>query len=294
MTIEERHTTRLRVSPLILLAGAAAYFTGQLPMLLLSLAAIIPHEVMHAVVAHYCGFQVNRLEVLPVGAVARIDGLFETHPAAETVIALVGPITNFILAAIAAFLLQIMPQWEQWLSLYIKINLAIALYNLLPALPLDGGRALRSLLSPILGIKRATLFCCWMGIYLGAAMTAAGIGIIISGRFNVFIIIFGAFLLISALQEKKRASFLFLMEITDKKDALIKSGALPIKQIAATLDTTLLTLVQRFRPRSYHMIIVVDNRMNPVGSVSEGEVVRAMMEWGTETMVARLVAPNLS
>lgn len=258
------------------------------------MAAVLPHELMHALVAHYCGFEVNRLEILPVGAVARIDGLFETHPAAETVIALVGPVTNFILAAISALFARVFPNTANLLTLYMRINLAIAFFNLLPALPLDGGRALRATLSPIMGIKRATLLGCWMGIYLGTAMTAAGIGLMISGTFNVFIVLFGAFLVWTALQEKKRASFLFLMEITDKKDALIKSGAMPIKQIAATLDTTLLTLVQRFRPRSYHMVIVVDNHMNPIGSVSEGEVVRAMMESGTETMVARLVSPNLS
>lgn len=267
---------------------AAAYITGRLPMLVMGFLAVVPHELVHAFVAKVCGFPVDKIEVLPVGMVARIDGLMEAHPAAEAAIAMAGPLCNFAIAGAAVFLIREIPAGS-YAEQFILINLYIAFFNLLPGLPLDGGRVLRSILSRCMGLNRATIVSAWCGIFLGAAMLSAGMVLALRGIFNLFVVMMGVFLIMAAISEKKRGQFLAIAEITDKKDALIKSGGLPIRQIAVPADTELYQVVQRFRPRVYHMVVAVDANMQPVGCVSEGVIVKAMIEDGASTQLSRLI-----
>jgi stage IV sporulation protein FB len=256
-------------------------------MLYIGMAAVIPHELAHILCAKLWGYDVAKLEILPIGAVARIDGIIESNPVAEMAIALSGPFTNIIIATI---IMAITPYTKhELIKLYLEINVAMAMYNLLPALPLDGGRAARSMLSHVMGLKNATLMCAWLGIFIGAIMAAVAIGLAISGTINIFLFTFGIFLTISAFIEKKRASYIFLIEITDKKTQMIEHGAMKIRQIAARHDTPLHVVVERFRPRAYHMVLIVDDNMKPLCTVNEAQVVRAMMNLGYSTELNTLV-----
>ncbi len=255
-------------------------------MLYLGMAAVLPHEITHIICAKLWGYDIAGLEILPIGAVAKIDGLIESNPAAEMSISLAGPFVNLIIALI---IVAVFPyENNEMLNLYLKINIAIALYNLLPALPLDGGRAARAVLSHAMGLKSATLLCSWFGIFIGSMMTAVSIGLAIKGSFNIFLFIFGIFLIISATIEKKRARYIFLIEITDKKTEMIKHGAMKIRQIAARQDTPLHVVVERFRPRAYHMVLIIDDEMKPLCLVNEADVVSAMMNLGAGTHINKL------
>lgn len=256
-------------------------------MLYIGMAAVLPHELAHILCARLWGYDVAKLEILPIGAVARIDGLIESNPVAEMAISLSGPFMNLVVASIV---MAILPYAQnELIVLYLKINVAMAMYNLLPALPLDGGRAARSMLSHVMGLKKATLMCAWLGIYIGTIMAAAAIGLAFSGTINIFLFAFGVFLVISAVIEKKRANYIFLVEITDKKTQMIQQGAMRIRQIAARHDTPLHVVVERFRPRAYHMVLIVDDNMKPLCTVNEAEVVRAMMSLGSSTEINTLV-----
>lgn len=257
-------------------------------MLIMGFLAVVPHEICHAIVARLCGYPVDKLEVLPIGMVARIEGLMEAHPAAEAAIAVAGPLCNFVIAGATVFLARDIPSGG-YAEQFILINLYIAFFNLLPGLPLDGGRVLRSILSRYLGLNRATILSAWCGIFIGAAMLSAGMMLALRGRFNLFLVMMGVFLIMAAGSEKKRGQFLAIAEITDKKDALIKSGSLPIRQIAVPADTELYMIVQRFRPRFYHMVVAVDKNMQPLGCISEGLLVKAMIEEGASIRLSRLI-----
>lgn len=256
-------------------------------MLYIGMAAVLPHELAHILCARLWGYDVAKLEILPIGAVARIDGLIESNPVAEMAISLSGPFMNLVVASVV---MAILPYTQnELIVLYLKINVAMAMYNLLPALPLDGGRAARSMLSHVMGLKKATLMCAWLGIYIGTIMAAAAIGLAFGGTINIFLFAFGVFLVISAVIEKKRANYIFLVEITDKKTQMIQQGAMKIRQIAARHDTPLHVVVERFRPRAYHMVLIVDDNMKPLCTVNEAEVVRAMMSLGSSTEINTLV-----
>jgi Zn-dependent protease len=115
-------------------------------------AIVLLHELGHSVVAQSFGIRVVDITLWPLGGMARMSQIPES-PKVEGLIAVAGPIVNFILAAIAA-IVYVAQGWSadeharvQELAWYmLSINVLMGLFNLIPAFPMDGGRILRAFL----------------------------------------------------------------------------------------------------------------------------------------------------
>ena len=119
---------------------------------------VILHELSHSYVAIKNGIDVRKITLFPLGGMAMIDEA-SIPPDVEFKLAIAGPVFNFIVVLIA-FLLSLMISEDlisQILSLVIEANLVLGLFNLLPAIPLDGGRAWRSIREKKVGHLRATV-----------------------------------------------------------------------------------------------------------------------------------------
>ncbi|MEM7498968.1 MAG: site-2 protease family protein [Pseudomonadota bacterium] len=133
-------------------------------------ASILLHELGHAVAAHSVGIRTREVTLHLVGGHARL----ERHPGSgreELLIALAGPAVN---VAIAVVLLGLrftgaIPASSLANELAI-LNLALALFNMLPLFPLDGGRALRAVLSFVMSHAGATTVAASCGVVAGALM----------------------------------------------------------------------------------------------------------------------------
>lgn len=138
------------------------------------------HEFGHAGAAAYFGIRTLDITLLPIGGVARLQSLPD-KPWQELIIALAGPAVNFVIVGVLLpFVLLrhvlegISPEGVAQLSFVEQLlaaNLILALFNLLPAFPMDGGRVLRSLLAMRMGHLRATEIAAragrWMALFFG-------------------------------------------------------------------------------------------------------------------------------
>jgi Zn-dependent protease len=146
---------RIRASFLALLAfvfftagGAVGVFA-----VLLTFGSVVLHELGHALVARRVGVRIAAIDLHFLGGAAQMVDPPRT-PADEIVIAIAGPLVSLALAGIglglgAATGVPVFA-WLGW------VNLALGLFNLIPALPMDGGRVLRAALTGRLGHRRAT------------------------------------------------------------------------------------------------------------------------------------------
>jgi Zn-dependent protease len=155
---------------ILLYAGASL---GGLPAILLTVAAfgcVLLHEYGHALMARRFGIETEDITLYPIGGVARLRRM-PRSPGAELAIALAGPAVNVVLAAGLALLfavglfdgpgdLAILGAFAQNL---LAINLILAVFNMIPAFPMDGGRVLRALLSGWVGRVRATMIAASLG-----------------------------------------------------------------------------------------------------------------------------------
>jgi Zn-dependent protease len=143
---------------LLLLAVSLLAFGGLSAVFAISLAfaSVLLHELGHAVVARRLGVRVSGIELSFFGGAAKMVELPRSANH-EIAIAAAGPAVSLLLAGAGFGLGAVTGLWGSWLlSMIGWINLVIAAFNLLPALPMDGGRILRALLTRRMDFVRAT------------------------------------------------------------------------------------------------------------------------------------------
>src|SRR5262249_20502302 len=144
--------------------GAAAAWNGLLFMILLFLC-VLAHEFGHIFTARAFDVQTPDVTLLPIGGVARLERIPE-EPFQEFLIAIAGPAVNVGIAlGLVVFagadlstqhLAAVESVKDSMIDRLASVNLFLALFNMIPAFPMDGGRVLRALLAIKLGFSRAT------------------------------------------------------------------------------------------------------------------------------------------
>jgi Zn-dependent protease/CBS domain-containing protein len=189
----------------------AAYALGLLSALTL-FAGILLHELGHAVVARRRGVEVEEIDLWLLGGVARLKGE-PGRPQDELLFALAGPAVTLLLGAgfaTARLLAGGAPDWlRAFLDYQLQVTIAILLLNLLPAFPLDGGRALRSALWWRSGDRRrSTELAATAGRLFGLAMITLGVLAFGSGLVGgLWFAVIGGFLFVAAGAEAQASAF---------------------------------------------------------------------------------------
>jgi Zn-dependent protease len=191
--------------------GTPAYLVAALATGSLFLISIVAHELGHSLVALRNGVKVKGITLFALGGVATLGGE-PSNAGAAARIALAGPAVSVGVAAIglgggglaaAAGLPTLLVASLVWLGV---VNLTLALFNLLPALPLDGGRLLQAYLWHRNGDRHgATIAAARLGRWLGWAMVAFGFWELSQGANGLLTMLIGWFVVGAAKSEAQRA-----------------------------------------------------------------------------------------
>lgn len=273
----------------LLLVGAAA--GGQAQAALLLFCILLTHEIAHFVVARAYGLEVKEVEFLPFGGVARIEGLAESEPGVEATVALAGPLNNFLLLAGGVWLARTGTVFGPLLDLFIEGNMGLALFNLLPALPLDGGRFARSLLAPAAGHARASRLLARTGQYTAVAMVVAGAGFLAAGYLVPNAFALGFFLFLAASRELAAVGWEGMQVAWRKGELLRRRRVLPVSEVMATADTPVREVMRHLTHQRYYRIRVVDRSLKTLGIVEEIDLIPALARGRGALTLADLLKP---
>lgn len=162
-------------------------------------ASILAHEFGHALVARRYGVQTRSIDLWALGGVAQLDREPPT-PRADGLIALAGPAVSLAIGVVAfAAGIGLQSQVLAWIGF---VNMILAVFNMLPGAPLDGGRVLRAYRWARTGDKyRAMRDAANAGRVLGWSIAALGLMLVLNGNFGVFILITGVFIAMNARAE---------------------------------------------------------------------------------------------
>ncbi len=162
-------------------------------------ASIVAHEFGHALVARRYGVHTESIDLWALGGVARLDREPPT-PRADGLIAVAGPLVSLLIGIVTfgtAFLVS--SNVLAWIGF---VNLALAVFNMLPGAPLDGGRVLRAVRWARTGSKyRAMRDAGNAGRVLGWSLAILGVALMINGTSGFLIAIVGVFIAMNAKAE---------------------------------------------------------------------------------------------
>jgi Zn-dependent protease len=242
-------------------AARGADATGGLPPLLWGLgvavglfATILLHELAHALYARARGARVEGITLMVVGGVTHLEEA-PRRPRHEAVMALVGPLASLAIGALLLLAGRALAPggWRAALLTLGGLNVGLALFNLLPAFPMDGGRVLRALLTPRLGVVRATRLSAHVG--RGFAVLFAVLGL---ASANPMLLLVALFVFVAAGGEAQAAQAREVLGAMRVRE-LMRPSALPL-----TPGTPLEEALVRMRLER-HAALPVAEGVRPVG-----------------------------
>lgn len=191
--------------------GMAGALFGGLLMVVLFFCVVL-HELGHSLVARAFGIGVHDITLYPIGGIARMERNPE-KPRHEFLIAAAGPLVNLVIALLlwgvtgvasalgkldaATALKSLAPGPDTALVWLLLSNLFLALFNLIPAFPMDGGRMLRAALTVLYGFQEATRIAAGVGQFLAMALGLFGV---LTGNFLLALV--ALFIFMGASQER--------------------------------------------------------------------------------------------
>ena len=265
-----------------------------LAYILLLFACVVAHEFGHILTARRFGAETLDVVLLPIGGVSRMKQVPE-KPSQELLVAVAGPAVNVVIfcvliaaigpnvlaAQISAAAQGAGPELPLATQLAIA-NLVLAAFNLLPAFPMDGGRALRALLAMRLGRLLATDIAAKIGHFLALLLGAYGL---FNG--NPLLMLVATFIYFGASSEANGTRLHAFADRARVRDAMITR----LGQLGPT--AVLGDAVDLLVHSTQHDIPVLDAMGKPVGLLTRDAIARALHSHGSNHPVIDVMQPGL-
>ena len=250
-------------------------------LILLLFVCVTLHEFAHSLVAQHYGIPVREILLLPLGGVSQLSKNPDS-PLHDLLIAAAGPLVNVLIAAVLAVVLGSglhlnvlagrglltgdfnTPTWTNLLFWLLAANVSLALFNLIPAFPLDGGRIFRALLAMPLGYPRATRIAAVVGQVL-----ALGIGIVGIMFGDWVLLLIAVFIFVGAGQQTPVAASKTVLSTQKLVDAYNKNALTLVigDRVSKAVDYIL---------TSYQPDFAVMQGAKLLGIVSRDDVLRSL------------------
>jgi len=259
--------------------------------------SVLAHELAHAVVAKGYGFPVHRITLHVLGGVSEIGG-DDHRPGKDFVIAVVGPLTSLAVGALTWVLSRAIPG-DTIVGLVVFqlawANLIVGAFNLIPGLPLDGGRMLRDV---VWGASRSehtgTVVAAWVGRGFAVVLALFGLLPAVTGGTQLAFggYVFGLWsILLAAFIWTGAGRALASSRVREQLPAL-QVRALTRRAIPVTPEVPVAEAVRRLHEAGARALVIVDHEGQAKGIVAEAAV-SALPEqrrpWVTVAAVARQV-----
>ncbi len=249
------------------------------------------HELGHALAAKRYGIKTKDITLYPIGGVARLEKMPE-KPKQELIVALAGPAVNLTIALLLSPAILnsdisaeessrvLIINAHNFLPMLGMLNITLAVFNLIPAFPMDGGRVLRALLAMKLGRVKATQIAAGIGKLLA-------LGFIVMGFYsNPFLIFIGLFVILGANAEEQMVmTQSLIIELTAKNAMMTNFISLEKEEpISKAIELLLAGQAKSF--------LVTDQGV-PYGIIDRDDIIRGVKEFNENQSVEHIAQKEL-
>jgi stage IV sporulation protein FB len=238
---------------------------------------ILLHESGHLIAAKLMGYRIDRksLHILPFGITLGFNEKFIV-PCKDILISIAGPMVNLLIFLLFYFI-GMMKQ-NDYCDYIADINFALLLFNMLPAVFLDGGRVFKAIIAYYGSYYYACLLVNINGILIGTSIIIFNIykGISLVG---IPLFLLGILFIVEGAKSIKKNVFISLSYILNKNYTLDINKNLKIKFIGYSKNTKLLDIIKNFCFNKYYVIYIIENG-NLWYNMNEADLIRLFYEYG--------------
>lgn len=269
---------RIELSIFLIPMFVFSFIYGYLHILLLAYLFSFLHELAHIFCALFLKVGVSGIRLYPFGICAKLSKGYIGSPEKEFFVAFFGPFFSLLLFWIFSFLNSLYQ--NDIFSFCMDINLAICFLNLIPALPLDGGRMLKSILSARFGIIRAFTFLRKVTAIMIWFLFAFALFLILVSKFNFSLILISAFLFQNLSFEEQSISMLTLKEIMYSKQKANLSENFRTKTFCFSEEKSASSLLRHLGSDYFCLVFVMDKNFEITKVLTETKIIDELLTKG--------------
>lgn len=250
------------------------------------------HELGHSFAAKLFNIGTKDITLLPIGGVSRLESIPE-KPNEELIVTIAGPFVNVALAIITSLFITL-PETSEELALelaagvnannfflnFFIVNVLLAIFNLIPAFPMDGGRILRAVLSFKFERHIATKIAAQIGQFFAMGFILLGF------LYNPFLIFIGLFVIMGAQMESKHADSKYSLKGHKVKDVLMK------QYITIDSGEPIKTAIDLLLDSQSKVFLITENN-EPVGTLNRDQIIKVLSEKGESAAIHSVMNSNL-
>lgn len=265
--------------PLFVIIMLTSVLTGHFIELFTLFMIVFIHEMGHLSAAVGLGIKVRSVQLLPFGGVVHIEEEGKMTAVKEILIALAGPLQNVIMILGVLLLRQLGWGDEAFLTYLIQGNMIIACFNLLPILPLDGGRIIQALASCYLPYHATLLWCARISVICSAGTILYALlpFFMKQGPIQLNLLMIGTFLLYSNWTDYRHVPYRFMRFLVSRER--YKEGASRVSSITQPIMADpmkpLESILRLFRRGKYHLVYVVNAQGEVFAVLPEQSLIEA-------------------
>jgi Zn-dependent protease/CBS domain-containing protein len=256
-----------------------------LALIICLFACVVLHELGHSFVAMRFGAHVSSVTLLPIGGVASMRSIPE-KPYQELLVSLAGPSVNVLIALVLMAVRggyhvlgeqNVFPMSVgELVDALVNANLILAVFNLIPAFPMDGGRVLRSVLALFLPFPRATAVAATLGQILAVGFVLVGLAK------NPFLVVIGIFIFFGAETEERTVRVKNML-----RDVMVEDVMVTDFVNIAPGDTVARCLENVYHRKQEDFVVEFEGRL--VGIVARKDWLEVLHSRGPEARVEEIM-----
>lgn len=280
--------TEIRISASILIMPVLMLIAGLFSEYTVIFLSMLLHELSHIAAAAMCGIKTDvfSVSVLGFSAVVQMSSCSRKE---LLFIYSAGPALNLLFFLGALAFDHILPGEQAYIRLFSMSNLFMGLFNMLPVLPLDGGRLIFELLSGGIGSNAAARAVRMLAWFVSSLLIAAGVYQLLITTFNASLVIIGLYTMIALRTARWESALMGIREIIYRRSRLVRRGIYPARDLVAMRDTMLREAIKSMDFDRFHIVYVLDDDLHIIGTYTENEIMDVLAEQNDELTFGQLV-----
>ena len=255
-------------------------------------ACVVLHEFGHALTARRFGIKTKDITLFPMGGMARMEKMPES-PKEEFLVAIAGPLVNVVIAGGLFLYMYFSPTVytpgfpagamtaDKFIPSLFAVNVIMAVFNLIPAFPMDGGRIFRALLSLKLERARATQVAANLGQFIAILFVLLGL------FYNIWLVFIGIFIYLGAGAEASQ-------EYVQHDLARYKVGNLVMSKFTLLAAHDALSTALRALLDSQEREFLVTENNVVVGVLTRDEMLAGLQQFGQNVQIGKIMRRDIT